>query len=76
VRAQARKFTFVNKRSNFCLGIKGYGDGTYNTLTVFDKAGNKAENTITVMVDNTVPIIGDVSWTEPKENETVKVFLQ
>jgi SpoU rRNA methylase family enzyme len=57
---------------------KGYSDGTYNiTLTVFDKAGNKAESTITVMVDNTVPVIGDVSWTptEPKENETVKVFV-
>jgi len=57
---------------------KGYSDGTYNiTLTVFDKAGNKAESTITVMVDNTVPVIGDVSWTptEPTENETVKVFV-
>ena len=55
-----------------------YGDGTYNiTLTVFDKAGNKAESTTTVIVDNTVPIMGDVSWTptEPKENETVKVSV-
>jgi hypothetical protein len=56
----------------------GYSDGTYNiTLTVFDKAGNKAESTIAVMVDNAVPILGDVSWTptEPTENETVKVFV-
>jgi len=45
MRAQARKFTFVNKKPNFCLGIKGYGNGTYNTLTVFDKAGISAKTT-------------------------------
>ncbi|MEM3788485.1 MAG: Ig-like domain-containing protein [Candidatus Bathyarchaeia archaeon] len=54
----------------------GYVDGAYNiTLTVFDKAGNKAENTITVTVDNTAPTVIGSSWTptEPKENEPVKV---
>jgi len=66
------------KDQTFVWDTNGYSDGTYNiTLTVFDKAGNKAESTITVMVDNAVPIMGDVSWTptEPKENETVKVFV-
>jgi len=66
------------KDQTFVWETKGYSDGAYNiTLTVFDKAGNKAESTITVIVDNTVPIMGDVSWTptEPTENETVKVFV-
>jgi hypothetical protein len=51
-------------------------DGAYTlTLTAFDKAGNKAENSITVIVDNTAPLVVGFSWTpsEPTENESVKV---
>jgi len=52
------------------------GDGAYTlTLTAFDKAGNKAEKSITVTVDNTAPLVVGFSWTpsEPTENESVKV---
>jgi hypothetical protein len=52
------------------------GDGAYIlTLTAFDKAGNKAEKSITVTVDNTAPLVVGFSWTpsEPTENESVKV---
>ncbi len=51
-------------------------DGAYNiTLTVFDKAGNKAENATTVTVDNTASVIVDLSWKplEPTENKPVNV---
>jgi len=48
------------------------------TLTAFDKAGNKAERSITVVVDNTAPTIGNLTWMplQPTANETAKVYAQ
>ncbi len=56
-----------------------YNDGVYEAvLTAVDKAGNKAEDKVRVTVDNTAPIIVNVSWTplKPTTNETVKVSAQ
>ncbi|MEM3565877.1 MAG: Ig-like domain repeat protein [Candidatus Bathyarchaeia archaeon] len=68
--------TWEMKDQTYAWDTSGYSDGVYNiTLTVFDKAGNKAETTITATVDNTAPTVVSFSWTptEPKENESVKV---
>lgn len=67
------------KDQTYAWNTTNYSDGSYDiTLTVFDKAGNKAEKRITATVDNTAPMIGEVSWIpkEPKTNETVKVSVQ
>ncbi|MEM0007440.1 MAG: Ig-like domain-containing protein [Candidatus Bathyarchaeia archaeon] len=64
------------KDQTYIWDTSGYSDGIYNiTLTVFDNAGNKDETSITVIVDNTAPMLTSFSWTptEPKENESVKV---
>lgn len=56
-----------------------FGDGEHKiTLTAVDKAGNKAEKQITVMVDNTAPTINSVKWTPetPATNKTVTVSAQ
>lgn len=64
------------KDQTYVWNTSGYCDGAYHiTLTVFDKAGNKAESTINVTVDNTAPTVVGFSWmpTQPIENESVKV---
>lgn len=67
------------KDHTYAWNTTDYGDGAYEiVLTVFDKAGNKAEKRITATVDNTAPMIGEVSWVpkEPKTNETVEVSVK
>lgn len=47
------------KEHTYAWNTTDYGDGAYEiVLTVFDKAGNKAEKRITATVDNTAPMIG------------------
>ncbi|MEM4700934.1 MAG: Ig-like domain-containing protein [Candidatus Bathyarchaeia archaeon] len=56
-----------------------YGDGEYRiTLVAVDKAGNKAEKQVIVVVDNTAPTINSVTWTPetPATNRTVTVTAQ
>ncbi|MEM3765443.1 MAG: Ig-like domain-containing protein [Candidatus Bathyarchaeia archaeon] len=68
--------TWEIKDQTYVWDTSDYDDGVYNiTLTVFDKAGNKAETVITTIVDDTAPTVVSFSWmpTEPKENESVKV---
>ncbi|MEM1563335.1 MAG: Ig-like domain repeat protein [Candidatus Bathyarchaeia archaeon] len=64
------------KDQTYVWNTSSYDDGAYHIiLTVFDKAGNKAESAITVTVDNTAPTVAGFSWmpTQPAENESVKV---
>ena len=56
-----------------------YGDGLYTLiLTAYDKAGNKIKHEISVVVDNTPPIVGSLTWApkEPVANEAVNVSVQ
>lgn len=56
-----------------------YGDGLYTLiLTAYDKAGNKIKHEISVVVDNTPPIVGSLTWApkEPVANEVVNVSVQ
>jgi hypothetical protein len=53
-----------------------YADGEHTvSLTVLDKAGNKVEKSVNVIVDNSAPIIGVPSWVprEPAANVPVQV---
>ncbi|MGB9853741.1 MAG: Ig-like domain repeat protein, partial [Candidatus Bathyarchaeales archaeon] len=55
-----------------------YGDGVCKIiLTVYDKAGNAIKHEISVVVDNTPPLIGGLEWTpkEPLANKTVNVSV-
>ena len=56
-----------------------YSDGIYTIiLTAYDKAGNKIIREISVIVDNTPPMIGALEWApkEPVANETVNFSVQ
>jgi hypothetical protein len=67
------------KNQIYVWNTTDYGDGEYEIiLTAMDKAGNKAEERITVKVDNTAPTISELLWTpkEPEANETVKASVQ
>jgi len=67
------------KTQVYVWNTKESSDGIHRiVLTAVDKAGNMAEKQITVFVDNTVPIINNVTWTPktPTANETVIVSAQ
>jgi len=56
-----------------------FNDGSYVIdLTAYDKAGNEAEDSVFVIVDNAAPFIDNITWTpaQPIVNETVDVSAQ
>ncbi|MCS7125237.1 MAG: Ig-like domain-containing protein [Candidatus Bathyarchaeota archaeon] len=64
------------KTQRYIWNTTEHGDDEHRiTLIAVDKAGNKAEKQITVLVDNTAPAIKNVEWTPktPMANETVIV---
>jgi len=56
-----------------------YFDGFHNIiLTARDRAGNEAETSVAVTVDNTPPLINNLTWvpSEPEADESVNVSVQ
>lgn len=71
--------TWKTKTQIYVWNTTEYGDGEHKiTLTAVDKAGNKAEKQVVVVVDNTAPTINSVAWTPetPTTNKTVTVTAQ
>lgn len=56
-----------------------YDDGIYTiVLSARDKAGNEAETSVSVTVDNTAPLISNLTWnpSEPMVDEQVNVSVE
>ncbi len=61
-----------NSLGEYIIDLSNQADGVYDiTLTMFDKANNKAEHTLTLKLDNTTP---SLSFLTPNENSTATQY--